>query len=366
MPSRRSTKAAFTLLEIAIALSVLLLIAAFAWPALEGRITAAAMPESAARVRDLMGQARNVAMEETRRVRIRFAPNEQQPYIEIEEDPILLPGAWSELDMPWAQDAMADTLLEGVNVHSVRIGRPEFTKPISLNETPQLDEESDSESFSANDEEDALDESEGTENFDAGSAQSSFDDADENIDEDRPLIVFESDGSTAWAMLVISRAPLDEELEDEDERLWVIVDGRTGIPSVRKAYTDEQLRDDPDGDIYVVREDLYLPDLTDLGRLSFKSTGFGGKPGLDEDGDGIPDDVGEDGLSGDDLANAIDDAANGGGDGGGKGGNDAGDDPLPPELEDSLNNSDLSDAERENIRNALNGQGDGGFGPRGR
>jgi len=356
MHRRRTTRAAFTLLEIAIALSLLVVLAAFAWPALEGRITAAAMPESAARIRDLMGAARNVAMQETRRVRIRFAPNEQQPYVEIELDPILQPGVWTIVEDEWARDAMAESLLEDVNVHEVRIGRPEFTKPISLNETPELDEDADTESFSTNDDEDALDESEGTENFDASSLQSGFDDAEEDIDEKRPLIVFESDGSTPWALLVVTRAMLEDELEDEDRRLWVLVDGRTGIPSVREALTDDELLD-REAEIYVIREDLYLPDLSDLGRLSFQSTGFGGQPGLDEDGDGIPDDTGDDAL-GDALGDALDEGMNGNG---GKGnGNNTGDDPLPPELEDSLNNSGLSDEERQNIRNALNGRGGGG------
>ncbi len=50
---------------------------------------------------------------------------------------------------------------------------------------------------------------------------------------------------------------------------------------------------------------------------------------------------------------------NGSGDGGQGDGNKTGDDPLPPELEDSLNNSGLSDEERQNIRNALNGRSDG-------
>ncbi len=365
MQRRRTTQAAFTLLEIAIALSLLVVLAAFAWPALEGRITAAAMPESAARIRDLMGAARNVALQETRRVRIRFAPNEQQPYVEIEQDPILQPGVWTIVEDEWARDAMAESLLEDVNVHEVRIGRPEFTKPISLNETPELDEDADAESFSTNDEEDALDESEGTENFDATSLQSGLDDSEEDIDENRPLIVFESDGSTPWALLVVTRAKLEDQLEDEDNRLWVLVDGRTGIPSVREALTDDELLD-PEAEIYVIREDLYLPDLSDLGRLSFQSTGFGGQPGLDEDGDGIPDDVGDDALG-----DALDEGMNGGGDGGQGGGNNTGDDPLPPELEDSLNNSDLSDEERQNIRNALNGRSDGsnigkGGGGRGR
>lgn len=337
----------FTLIEILIVLAVLVMLAGLAWPALEGQISTAQLPESASRLRDVCYMARVEAAKEHRRVRIRFEPGEQQPRIEIERDPILYPNEWEPVTSGWAELAMEGLLLSNVQVHSIKLGRPEWTKPLSLNDSPETGNENDNTSFN-NDEVDALDTDEVPEHFDATAAQSDRGEDDVPIDEYRPVIEFAVDGSSDWALFELAQRLPEEEIEDGDTLKWVLLDGRNGLARVQEALTEEDLSDDL---TYVIRENLYPPDLTDLGRLTLTSTGFGGQPATDEDGDGIPDAPLTD-ESGDGVTDGIDDGMGGdsGMDGDGK-------PETPSDLEDLLNNSDLSEAERNTIRNAMNGGG---------
>ncbi len=339
----------FTLMEILIVMAVLVLLAGITWPAMESQITVAQLPESAARLRDLCYMARVEATKEYRRVRIRFVPGEQQPRIEIERDPILYVDEWSPVETPWAQQAMEGVLLSNVQVHSIRPGRPDWTKPISLNDNPDPkdDEKGKNRSFERDDI-DALDTEEILAYFDATAAKSKRDGNGEPLDENRPIIEFAADGSSDWALIVLAQRPPEEELEVDDPVRWVLLDGRNGLASVREPLSDEDLINP---DLYVMRENLYPPDLSDLGRLTLTSTGFGGQPATDEDGDGIPDAPADPEDGGDPPGME---------DGGGDDGFDEDDLPkTPSDLEDALNNSDLSSSERDAIRNALNGAGGG-------
>lgn len=341
---------AFTLIEILLVIGMLVMLAGLTWPVLETQISGAELPESASRLRDVLYMSRAEAMKENRRVRIRFEPNEQQPIIEIERDPILEPNEWEPVNSAWAEQAMESLLLSNVQVHKIKPGRPKFTKPISINDNPELDND-DEKATLKKDEIGALDTDDlfaSADNVDLNSAMA---DSDYPVDEERPLIHFDAHGAVDWALITLARKEPGEALEDDDPTRWILLDGRTGLASVRLPMSED---DQLDSDNYVKRENLYLPDLSDLGKLSFKSTGFGGSPAVDEDGDGIPDDVATDGTGDSGSGGTIDDLVNGALNGAGTGASATGSD-----LDQKLDDSGLTGEEQDNIRNALNGGGGG-------
>ncbi|MFQ5410976.1 MAG: prepilin-type N-terminal cleavage/methylation domain-containing protein [Phycisphaerae bacterium] len=270
MISTRRTGASrgFTLIEILLVVGLLGLLMALAWPMLQNQITASELPESADRVRDMLFMVRSEAALEHRRHRIRFVAGEQQPHIEYEPDPIERPGEWEPIKSAWARDPI---LLADVQVNEIRLGRPIYLKPVSREEgTDELEEQVEEEEEII----DELDDPTG-ENSDAG-------EEDEEIDEDRPLIMYEADGSTGWATLIVSKLPLEETVEEENDQLWIVLDGRTGLAKVREKVTEEQLADE---EFYVQREKLELPDDLDVDNLSFEiggdeTTGAGGTESL--------------------------------------------------------------------------------------
>jgi len=339
-------RGAFSLVEVLIVLALLVILAGFAWPALETQIVGAELPESASHFRDTLFMARSEAIKENRRIRIRFEPEKQQPIIEIEIDPIEYANEWEPVKSAWAEQAMESLLLADVQVHRIKPGRPEFTKPISINDNPELD--NDDEKPTLKDEEiGALDTDDFYAILDDIDPKSAMADSEYPVDEDRPVIQFDPHGNGDWALITIARKAPGEELEDEDPAYWILLDGRTGLATIREPISED---DKLNPDNYVKRENLYLPDLSDLGRLSFKSTGFGGQPAVDEDGDGVADVPVTDGTDSG--------AGDGLGDGAGTG---SGDSDIPDltdsDLDRKLDDSGLSEAEQNNIRNALNGGG---------
>jgi prepilin-type N-terminal cleavage/methylation domain-containing protein len=355
--------AGFTLLEILVVLTLLVILVGFAWPVMENQIAAAQLPESADRVRDMLFMARAEAALEHRRVRIRFVPDEQHPIIEYEPDSILEPGHWEPVQSAWTREPM---LLADIQVHDVLPGRPVYLEPLSFDSDPSEQQE------------ESLQELEYAAEFDASAASSEMADADMEIDEARPPIIFEADGSTEWATIILARLPLKEVLEEAQEQLWVVLDGRTGLAQVREKVTEAQLSDE---EFYVQREKLELPTDADISNLSMdvggqgisgligtglsiggmglggaggqgagNAAGLNGLPGLagnnsepaatDENGrpvepaDHPPTDAGQ----GDDLDNAGD----------------------PQDLEGALQDADLTDEERENIRRTMGGRRGGG------
>lgn len=329
---------------------MLVMLAGITWPVLETQITGSELPESAARFRDVLYMARAEAMKENRRVRVRFEPNAHQPIIEIERDPILEPNIWEPVSAAWAEQAMASLLLSDVQVHKIKPGRPKFTKPISINDSPELEQDDDKATLKK-DEIGALDTDDLFVSADNADLKSAMADSDYPVDEERPLINFDAHGAVDWALITLARKAPGEELDDKEPTRWILLDGRTGLASVQMPMSED---DQLNSDNYVKRENLYLPDLSDLGKLSFKSTGFGGSPAVDEDGDGIPDDVatggtGESGSNGE-ISDLVDGALSGGASGPNATGSD---------LDQKLDDSGLSADERDNIRNALNGGGGG-------
>lgn len=350
----------FTLLEILVVLSLLVIMVGFAWPLMVNQITAAELPESANRIRDMLFMARAEAVLEHRRVRVRFAPDEQQPAIEYEPDSIQRPGQWEPLTSAWVRESM---LLADIQVHEVLPGRPVYLKPLSFDSDP--DEE----------QEESLEELEDAAEFDAAAASSGMNDEDGEIDETRPPIIFEVDGSTEWATIILARLPLEEVLEEEHEQLWVVLDGRTGLAQVREQVTEAQLSDE---DFYVQREKLELPLDADISNLSMSTGGdgiggllgaglsAGGLGGLG--GQGAANGGSANGLS--ELANLAGDAATDGNDLQGElesllpadsdRGDGIGNQDGQPNLDEALQDADLTDEERENIRRTMGGRRGGG------
>lgn len=242
-------RCAFTLIEILIVLVLLTLMAALAMPALNRQLTATEMPESAARMRDVLYMTRSAAMLEHRRHRVRFAPNEQQPYVEIEIDPIFQPGVWTAVAYPWTDETF---LLEDVQVNAIQPGRPMYMRPVSASEDADSKESQD-----ATQEELRLDVgvTDGQQIGSIGVAQGN-DEAE--MDPGRPAIVFETDGSSDWATIILSQLELGQSLDDEVQQLWIVLDGRTGLATVREQVTEEELADP---NFYVQREKLELPDV---------------------------------------------------------------------------------------------------------
>lgn len=407
------TRRAFTLLELLIALSLLVLLAAFAWPLMENQIGATAMPESAARMRDTLFLARAEAMQQHRRVRVRFAPNEQQPFLEIELDPMREPGKWEPISTNWVKEL---PLVDVVQVHTIESGRPAYLKPISF----------DTSADEAQEDSDEQEQQEDTEDFDATLPSSTSTNDDVELDDNRPIIYFEPDGASEWATIMLAKIPLEQELKEEDDQLWVILDGRTGLAYIREQVTEAQLADET---FYIKRENLELPkqegteDLVlgaqDPNAASPDSTGggaFGGQGGNFGQGGqnnggfpggsigpgdlaGLPDDIRDRLPGGGGMGGGRDGSKNGGGNGPGRGGNgqnapDIGpgrgpgnnpggggrgpDAPGPKgqgggknddtgggkggsqptdganDLSDDLSNSNLSEDEQDNITDALN------------
>jgi type II secretory pathway pseudopilin PulG len=248
------------LIELMVVMGLLVLMASMVWPAMENQITRSELPESADRIRSMLYMARCEAVMEHRRYRIRFEPGEQQPLIEYERNPIRSPGEFEPVSFGWAQEQI---LLGDVQVYEVTPGRPYWTEPLSVTgSADQLEE----------DQEEGEEEEVAAESDEERREQEAFlwgglRDEDIEVDENRPTIVFEADGSSDWATLILARIDPEQELEEEEQQLWVVLDGRTGLASIRDQVTEEMLEDE---EFYVEREKLELPDLLDVDGLTFE------------------------------------------------------------------------------------------------
>ncbi|HKQ49607.1 MAG TPA: prepilin-type N-terminal cleavage/methylation domain-containing protein [Phycisphaerae bacterium] len=249
--ARPALRRGFTLLEVLLALSLFVLLAAMAWPLMQGQLVAAELPESASRLRSLLYMTRSSAMLEHRRHRVRFSPGEQQPVIEVEPDPIIEPGLWVPAYYDWAEEP---ALLADIEVHRVLPGRPAYMRPVSVSEEGVVDP---LEAEPVAEEETSAVESTSAKLQAARSDGMGGQEIE--IDELRPIILFEADGSAEWATLVLSRIAPTEELPEEEPQSWVVLDGRTGLATIRDAVTQKQLNDPT---FYVQREKLEIPDVT--------------------------------------------------------------------------------------------------------
>jgi prepilin-type N-terminal cleavage/methylation domain-containing protein len=242
---KRRQAPGFTLLEILLVLSLFVIVAGLAWPAIENRLGAAQLPESADRFRSLLYLTRSAAMMDHHRFRIRFMTDVRDPIVEFEPDPIGRPGEWLAATADWAVES---PLLQGAHVHDVIPGRPAYLTPVS---SAPPEEEVGVETTTD------LNEAQAADTFVKGPDPMK----DEQVDEKRPNILFETDGSTDWATIVLAEVPSSEPLEESMRQFWVVVDGRTGLATVREGITDEELAG---GSFAIPREKLVLPKTKDV------------------------------------------------------------------------------------------------------
>lgn len=193
---------AFTLTEVLLVLLLLGLLAGLAVPVMFGELQRRRLTESAEQLRSLITMARAQAMVSGQRYRIRWQDESDQPMVEREPDPIDAPGQFKPVEAAWAR---GDVLSGSVQCYEVRLGRPEWLGAIQ-----------------------------------ADSEQSANTMGVPQREEIRPAVVFEPTGRSQWATFVIGPAGL-EELQEDSEQLWVILDGRTGQVEVRSPPTEEEL-----------------------------------------------------------------------------------------------------------------------------
>lgn len=253
-PARRNRAPAFTLVEVLITLSLLVLLASIAWPAMQSQITASQLPESAERVRSALAMARCEAVMEHRRFRIRFAKGDQQPKIEYESDPINKPGVYEASTADWVHESL---LLADVQVHDIQPGRPVYLQALSTTTDPDA---------ARKQAEKVQQDKQEREQLRAGFGQGAQKQETED-DPLRPAIIFEPDGSVDdWATLILARVRSEDTLEEDQPQTWIVLDGRTGLATVREKVTEEQLSDSK---FYVQREKLELPKTANIDDLSF-------------------------------------------------------------------------------------------------
>jgi type II secretory pathway pseudopilin PulG len=350
LPARRRGRApAFTLLEILLVVSLLSLMALFAWPRLETRVLSSELPESADRFRSVLAMARAAAVMDHCRYRIRFAPGEQQPYIEYEPDPIRAAGEYFPATAGWAQES---PLMGDIEVHEVRPGRPEFLTPVATE--PEAEPAPEATEVEGRTEGELMELQQEQEEFTLSTAAL----GEAEIDEHRPPIVFEPDGSSDWATIILARIPPTEDLAEDDPQKWVLIDGRTGIAVVREVVTEEQVAF---GDFTIAREKLLPPQEREEDELTFEIPGPGqalqlgpgaaGPPGGSPPGGQMPPALGDGRLlpgvqpGGETLEGLQPEPP-----------------PQPPaeqpadpmaDLEEKLKNSNLTEEEKEQVRQAF-------------
>jgi type II secretory pathway pseudopilin PulG len=241
----RNTAPAFTLLELLLVLGLLIALAGMAWPRMQSHFKATELSESAQRMRTALFMARSDAVLTGRRHRIRFATGDKQPFVEFEPNPLTQPGVYELVTADWMDD---DLLLGDSEVYSIQPGRPDFMKPVQPEPAPETPEEPAA--------------AEVSQPVSGGAPRSQLQSklaGDEPTDVNRPPISFEADGTTGWATIVIAAAKPGEPLEEGAKELWIIVDGRTGMATIRQPVTEQDYAD-PTFLVHVDKLQVPLPD----------------------------------------------------------------------------------------------------------
>jgi prepilin-type N-terminal cleavage/methylation domain-containing protein len=203
----RSGARGFTLLEVLLVIGLLAALAALAMPVMFGELSRRELTESAENVRSLVVMARANAMISGNRYRIRWDAEWRQPIVEHEPDAVGAPEEFVAVQASWARD---DVLLREINCYEVWLGRPVQYELVV---------------------EEAEDDS------------SEQDQVEEDLTEDefgRPTLLFDATGRVDWATFVIAKGQVDELAEDA-EQLWVVVDGRTGQVLIERPLDEESL-----------------------------------------------------------------------------------------------------------------------------
>ena len=216
MPSKR--RQAYTLVEMLLVVGILAAVSAMVIPNLIGQLQADALPRSARQLRSLITLVRANAALDGRRYQIRF-PNEdeldhlggdRQPLIEREDDPFLEPEVFNLVTAPWA---IQRTFLSSVWCAEIRLGRPTIEEIIQRRKriAEQIEEK--------------------------------LSDAFEEYEPERLPLVCQLDGTSEWAVFVLTEAPRTIELDELENypQIELIVDGATGLAWMQRPFYDEEL-----------------------------------------------------------------------------------------------------------------------------
>lgn len=259
-PMRRCPhRSAFTLLEILLVVGLLVALTLMAWPALSNRITASELPESANKLQSLLFMARSQAVSDHKRYRVRFDQGLEQPLVEVEPDPINAAGEWVETAEPWAADYV---LLGDVRVHAVKLGRPVYLTPQVTRDDAQAQSDEGLSGVLTRAQEEVAKLVQGKKGLGEG--------------EDWPAIIFDVDGRTDWATVILAKIDPDEELTHEHEQRWVVLDGRTGLAQITEQVTEVELAD---AGFYINRDKLGMPETGQDGQIIFTTPGEQISPG---------------------------------------------------------------------------------------
>lgn len=253
------TRAGFTLLELLLVVGLMAALAIMAWPMLENRITSSELPESASKLQSLLFMTRSQAITDHKRYRVRFDEGLQQPLVEVEPDAINAAGEWFETTEPWA---LENTLLGDVRVHAVKLGRPVYLTPQQTRDDAEAESDEGLTGVLTRAQEEVAQLVQGKKGLGEG--------------ETWPAIIFDVDGGTDWATVIIAKIDPDEELDPEDDQRWVVLDGRTGLAQITEQVTEEQLAD---AGFYVDREKLGMPETGENGEIIFTTPGQQFSPG---------------------------------------------------------------------------------------
>ena len=215
-----SHRSAYTLIEVVLVAGLLVLISAMTVPRLVHLLERESLPGSARQLRSLITLVRAHAAWDGLRYRIRFPEDKEkdltgdtrQPIIEREAEPIEFPEEFVEVTESWAIGA---TLLDNAWVAEVRLGRPTIA---DLQRIRQYRSEI----------KDALEEE--------------FEDV-EHLEAERPPLIIEADGTSEWAVFVVTQAPRETDIKalEEFARIELIVDGMTGLAWMQRPFYDQEL-----------------------------------------------------------------------------------------------------------------------------
>lgn len=254
-----AARAGFTLLEILLVLGLVSLIGLMAWPALSRQITAAELPESASKLQSFLFLARSQAIMDHKRYRVRFDQGLEQPIVEVEPDPIYASGEWVASAEPWAMD---NILLGDARVHAVKLGRPVYLTPQQTRDDAEAESEEGLTGVLTRAQEEVATLVQGKKGLGEG--------------EDWPSIIFDVDGRTDWATVILAKIDPDEDLTPEHEQRWVVLDGRTGLAQITEQVTEVELAD---AGFYINRDKLGMPETGQDGEIVFTTPGDQISPG---------------------------------------------------------------------------------------
>jgi type II secretory pathway pseudopilin PulG len=221
MISGQRDRRAYTLFEVTLVVGLLVVLSAMVIPSFLREITREELPGSARQLRSLLNLVGANAAFDGKRYRIRFPREDEldpiggdrQPIIEREDDPIREPEVFNLVTAPWA---VGKTLLGDVWCAEVRLGRPTI---LELQDLRRGRDETDIQDVV----EEALDR--------------------EDFDPRFPPLYVDPDGTTEWAVFVVTNAPRDTELEEIDDypRVELILEGATGLAWLQRPFYDEEL-----------------------------------------------------------------------------------------------------------------------------